>query len=511
MTALYELFVSPLSQSSFQRGLVGGGLVAIVAGVIGCYVILRRMSFLGDALAHAMLAGVTGGYLFMQIVFNQEAHAVAMLIGSLIAGFVTVGLIGFVSKASRIKEDTSIGIMYTGVFSFGALLASYFSDRIHIDLYHFVIGSVLGVTDSELWLMGLVTAIVLAVVILFSRQLQITSFDPVMAASLGISVIAFEYLLTACTSLVVVSGVPLVGVILVVGLLVTPAATAYLICDRLSRMQILAALFGVTSVVGGLYVSHWIGTIASGPAIVFWSTLQFLFVLFVAPRYGILADWQRRRSRVPQQLIEDIVGCLRKEGADRVALQTIYQHVEATPDKIRRGIKWLKREDFIDEHPDGFSFTDAGRRKARKLLRAHRLWETYLQHVGTPADQLHHRAHILEHLHDEETVDYLDDRLGHPLTDPHGSEIPEDFVHLVPGTVVKASLLREGHSGTIERIEHRLTGPPPTIGGHIRMGARKEEGKIWTMRLADGRWLELDHSAADSVYVRLDEHSETAT
>ncbi len=130
--------------------------------------------------------------------------------------------------------------------------------------------------------------------------------------------------------------------------------------------------------------------------------------------------------------------------------------------------------------------------------------------MGTPTEQLHEKAHHLEHLHDEQTVDYLDDKLGHPLTDPHGKSIPEDFVDLIPGTVVRASLLREGHCGTIERIEHKLTGPAITLGGHVIVGPRKDKGELWTLRLADGRWLELDHAAADSVFVRLDEHNKPA-
>src|SRR6185295_6528080 len=123
-------------------------------------------------------------------------------------------------------------------------------------------GMVLAVPDGQLWMMAIVASFVLAVVILFFRQLQITTFDPVMAASIGIPVIAMDYLLTTCTSLVVVGAVPVVGVVLVVGLLVAPAATAYLLCDRLSRMLVLSAFFGVTSVVAGLYISVWAGNLA---------------------------------------------------------------------------------------------------------------------------------------------------------------------------------------------------------------------------------------------------------
>ncbi len=501
---MLESIFEPLTQQVTQRALLGGSMVAIVCGVIGCYVILRRMAFLGDALSHAMLAGVTAGYLFMQVFFHRETHAGAMLIGSVLAGLFTVAAISFVARISRIKEDTAIGIMYTGVFAVGALLASHFSDRIHVDIFHFVIGSVFSVTDSELWMMGLVTSSVLAVAILFYRQLQVTSFDPVMASSIGISVIAFDYLLTACTSLVVVSAVPLVGVILVVGLLVTPAATAYLICDRLSRMQVLAAVFGVTAVVGGIGWANWVGTIAPGPAIVCFATLQFLLTLLLAPRYGILADWLRKRAMVPQRLVEDVLGCFRNDPHEAVPISTIHRFVDAKPEQIRRAIRWLDRCDWIETRGDALQLTAAGRVEASRLIRSHRLWETYLKHLGMPSDELHERAHVLEHLHDNETVDYLDDKLGHPLTDPHGSEIPEDLVQLIPGSVVKIALLREGHSGTINAIDGKLTGPQLTLGGHVVVGPRRENDEVWTIRLADGRWIELDHSAADSVLVQLD-------
>ncbi len=506
METLHNLLIEPILQPSNQRALLGGSLTAIVCGVVGCYVILRRMAFLGDALSHAMLAGVTAGYLVIQCIAGTQFPALAMLIGSMIAALVTVLMIGLVAKSSRIHQDTAIGVMYTGVFALGALLASYFNDLIHIDLYHFVVGSILTVSDSHLWLMGGVAAVVLSVIILFFRPLQITSFDPVMAASLGISVLMYEYLLTACTALVVVAGVPLVGVILVVGMLVTPAATAYLLSDRLSRMQWLAALFGVTSVVGGFYLSTWVGRIATGPTIVFFSTVQFLITLVLAPRYGLLAKWWKRRSAIPQETLEDVLGCLQRAAGDEVPLATLQQFVQAQPRQIQRALDWLEKRKFVTDSKGMYAFTKAGKREARRLLRSHRLWEAYLQQVGTPDNELHEKAHLMEHVHDEDTVDYLDARLGHPLIDPHGSEIPEDFVHLVPGEVVKAALLREGHCGTIERITNNLNGPPITIGGHIQVGPRKEDGKIWTIRLADGRWMELDQGAADSILIRLDDH-----
>lgn len=499
---LYTGLVQPLEDPAFQKAIIGGSLVAIVSGVIGCYIILRRMAFLGDALAHAMLAGVTVGYLITRFTIGPVANAPAMLLGSILAGLLMVVLVEFVSRVSRVKEDTAIGIMYTGIFAAGALLASYYSHLIHIDLYHFVIGMVLGVEDSELWMMAWVTVIILSIVLLFFRQLQITSFDPVMAASIGISVVFFDYLLTMCASLVVVSAVSLVGVVLVIGLLLTPAATAYLICDRLSRMQIMAAIFGVMGVIGGMYASAWIGEIASGPAIVAFTTVQFLVVLVIAPRYGLIADWWKRRLAVPQPLVEDLLGCLLRSSSDGLAFAEIHSHIRGSSEAIRSGLRWLQRQELIEVNDGKFGLTSSGEHEARRLLRAHRLWEAYLDHVGTPASELHAKAHALEHVHDESTIDYLDDKLGHPLTDPHGSEIPEDFIHLVPGQVVKASLLRAGHTGRIIAVRSSAA-IPLQEGESVRAGDRQQHGTIWTLIRATGEKIELDHDQADAIDVQL--------
>ena len=499
----YQLWIDPLNQPAFLKAMLAGSLVATVCGVIGCFVILRRMSFLGDALAHSMLAGVVAGYLFMQIFFDVEADAPAMIVGSLIAGFVTVAMIGFVSKTARIKEDTAIGIIYTGIFALGGMLASLFSHRIHIDLVHFFMGQVLAVSTVDLWTMALVTALVLGVVIVFFRQLQMTSFDPVMAASIGIPVVAMNYLLTTCTSLVVVSAVQVVGMVLVVGLLITPAASAYLLCDQLCWMLGVSACLGVSSVVGGLYLSEWIN-VAPGSAIVVFGTLQFLFILAIAPRYGMLASWRRRRAIIPQQVVEDILGCLRRSKDRPVPVTEIHEEVEGRAIHIQQAVRSLMKQNLLKSSPNGLSLTESGNREARRLMRAHRIWETYLQHLGTPAEELHVQADRLEHVNDEQAVDYLDNKLGHPLLDPHGSEIPEDFVDLVSGYEVKASLLREGYQATITRLDSLVDDFALESGMQISAGPRRDNGRVWTFIVEGGREIELGHQQADAVTVILD-------
>jgi len=506
MNSTYQWFVEIHQANPYLiKALLTGLLVTTVCSVIGCYIVLRRTSFLADALSHSMLAGVVAGYLVMKVLFNEEAHALGMLVGSIASGIFTVAVIGFVSRKSRVKDDAVIGVMYTGIFALGGVLASRFSEYVHVDVYHFVIGSILGVSDSDLRMMAVVTIVVLTFVILAFRQLQLISFDRVMAASIGVNVVLLDYMLTTCTAMVVVTGVQVVGIIQVVGLLIAPGATAYLLCDRLKNMIWVAILFGWSGFLVGYYLSEQLN-VSPGGMIVVVCTVQFLLVFLVAPRYGLLAGWQRRWRAIPQQLIEDILGAIMRSEDEQATIAEISQRIEYRVDRIRKAIQSLARQEMLLVDDDIISFTDEGRQQARRLLRAHRLWESYLQHLGVAEEELHDRAHVLEHVHDEDTVDYLDDKLGHPLFDPHGAEIPEDFVHLVPGEEVRVAILREDHRGEIVRVIGGNTGGLE-VGMQIIVGPREDNSQMWVITVIDQDSTQgvvrLNHAQADSVIVKL--------
>ncbi len=486
------------------RPLIVGTLVAIVCSVIGCFIVLRRMSFLADAIAHSMLAGVIAGYLLIKIVFGREAQLGAMLIGAILAGIVTVAMVGFVTRFSRVKQDTAIGIMYTGIFALGAFVISIrsFGQLIHIDIYHYIVGSVLSVPDEELWLLAIVASVVLSVVILFYRALQLTSFDPIMAASIGIPVLAVEYLLTACTSLVVVSGVQIAGVILVVALMITPAATAYLLSDRLDRMILLSIVIGVSGFWLGFLLATLVGA-SPGASVVVMMTVIFMVTLTLAPRYGLLADWLRRSSTVPQEVMEDVLGAVLRAKGKLVSISEVERQVNNPNSRIRRAIRQLTRRDLLETENGGVRLTDDGRTEAKRLVRAHRLWETYLERTGIPEPELHDKAHVLEHITDQATLDYLDDKLGHPERDPHGSLIPAEIDPADSERDLMVSLLRDGNRARIVRIESASDTIGLQAGEEIEMRPRSNGGKNWTLVTSAGQTIELTHEQADAVYVRL--------
>ncbi len=487
------------------RALVALTLAATVCAVVGCFIVLRRMAFLADALAHSMLAGVVVGYLLMKLAFGVEASSPGMLVGALLAGLATVGLIGFVTRVSRIKSDTATGIMYTGIFAFGGFLATYkpLSQHVQVDLYHFVVGSVLSVSDSDLRTLTVVTILVLGSITLFYRHLKLVAFDAVMAAALGIPVLAVDYLLTGCASLVVVWGVGIVGVVLVVALIVTPAATAYLLHDRLERMIVTAVVAGIASGWIGYALATWTRT-APGPAIVVVGTLQFLIVLVVSPRYGLIADRIRRSTRVSQVLLEDVLLHLLKSGRERMTAGDLGREFVGRAAVARRALLALEGAGRLERaERNAWRLTESGRAEAHRLVRAHRLWETYLERVGMPADSLHATAQRLEHVNDPAAVDYLDDKLGHPLLDPHGAEIP-----IVPGSHqvgrrMPASELRRGFVARVVGWSGEASGEPLPIGSEIRAGRRADDGRAWILHSSDGRRVSCDHETADRIEVEI--------
>lgn len=274
--------IEPFTFAFMQRGLAAGVLVGIGCAVLGAFVVLRGMAFVGDALAHTVLPGVV-------IAFLLGAN---LFVGALVAGVLTAVGIGWFSKDGQIEEDTAIGVMFSGLFALGiALLSRVQSYR---DLTHILFGNILGVSQLDLGITAAVTVLVLLVVWAFFKELVAASFDPGHATVIGLSPGLVRYGLLIMLALVVVSGIQTVGVVMVAALLVTPAATASLLTRRLPHMMGLAALLSVAAALVGLYASYY-ANIASGAAIVLTLTAFFVLVFLLAPGRGLL--WRHRQAR----------------------------------------------------------------------------------------------------------------------------------------------------------------------------------------------------------------------
>ena len=264
---MIEFFVAPFEFGFMQRAFVGGVLVGAICALVGTYVVLRGLAFVGDALAHAAFPGVVIAYLLKGNIY----------LGATIFALATALAIGLVSRRGRVSYDTAIGILFAGAFALGVLLMS----TIHgysVDLFSFLFGNVLGISERDLQLVGLLGAIVVLTIILFYKELLLLSFDPITAEAMGYPVQVLNYLLLGLIALTIVISIQAVGIILVVALLVTPSATAYLLTERFFRMMILGVVLAALAAVIGLYLSYYLN-VASGAAIVLVSTCLFFLVL----------------------------------------------------------------------------------------------------------------------------------------------------------------------------------------------------------------------------------------
>lgn len=267
---MLDFIFEPLQYAFMVRGLVAAILVGIVCAVMGTYVVLRGMAFFGDALAHAILPGIAVGYLV------GGGAREPLFWWALIAAVVSSLGIGAISRTTRIKEDTAIGIIFAGTFALGVALISTVQSYT-VDLAHFLFGDVLGVRNQDLWLIAVFGGFVLIVILAFYKEFMVLSFDPVLAATLRLPARFLEFLLLILIAITIVVSLQTVGVALMVAMLVTPTATAYLLTKRLPVMMLLSAIIAAVSGVIGLYTSYYLG-IASGSAIVLVCTLAFIIV-----------------------------------------------------------------------------------------------------------------------------------------------------------------------------------------------------------------------------------------
>ena len=272
-----DLLLEPLQLGFMQRGLVAAILVGVVCAVMGAFVVLRGLAFIGDAVSHAAFPGLVIAFLL----------GIPLYIGGAVAAVATALAIGWVARKGRLRFDTAVGVLFAGMFALGIALFSSIDDYV-ADLFSYLLGNVLGITTGDIVQVAVLGAIVLAIVFVFRKEFLYASFDPAGAAASGLPVQWLDYLLLALIGVTIVVSIQTVGIILVVAMLVTPAATAELLVDRFWDLVRVAIVVAVFAAVVGLYLSYYLN-IASGASIVLVETLCFAVALLVSPNVGSLS------------------------------------------------------------------------------------------------------------------------------------------------------------------------------------------------------------------------------
>jgi manganese/zinc/iron transport system permease protein len=422
--------------------IVTGMLSAMSCALLGNYLVLRRMSMMGDAISHAVLPGLAVAFLI-----SGSRDSLAMMLGAVMIGVLTAFLIQLLGKLSGLDRGASMGVIFTTLFAIGLILIRQAADHVDLDpgcvLYGAIELTPLDVYDwggFEIPRAAVTNAFMLmanlAFTLLFYKELKITSFDPALATTIGINADLMHYVLMTLVAATTIAAFESVGSILVIAMLIVPGAAAHLLTDRLAVMLavslVIAGLSAVLGHIGAIAIPGWFGlpdTSTAGMMAVAVGAI-FLCVFLFAPRHGLAGRTFTRMALSMRIIRDDILAFMYRfqelapAGSPPVTASDLESAVKAG-----RALKWVMRDlvrrRLVRKSAEGVVLTEQGSRMARNLVRSHRLWEVYLcDKLGFCMENVHYAAHQLEHVTDPGLQERLLEEAGHPMQDPHRRSIP---------------------------------------------------------------------------------------
>lgn len=437
--ALAPILDSLIPATGSGKAIMAAILLGAGCGLIGCFVVLRRVALMGDTLSHAVLPGVVAG-----LIYSPERSLTVIFSCAIAAGMLGAGLVRALMASTRLKSDAALGVVLATFFALGIMWQTR-NQQATAGVMNFLFGNVGSIDASDLRAMLVSTAVLAVTVLLLSRPLLLVSFDEGFSRGLGYPVrllnAVFYFLLTFS----VVVALQAVGIVLVSAMLITPAAAAYLLTDRFGKMLIFSVTLGVLSGVTGGVVSARVDNLPTGPVITLAATLVFIVAYLAAPRHGVMARLfrtARNRKRVRREnMLKAIYLIFETEGFahEEVSLLMLARKRGLTEDLVRKECNILHRHDLIEMSEDGLSLhlSRTGWKRAIEMVRNHRLWELYLTNEADYAeDHVHDDAEKIEHILDPGIVRQLERELDFPELDPHGKPIPHPSHLVSPSHVV---------------------------------------------------------------------------
>jgi manganese/zinc/iron transport system permease protein len=427
--------------------VLGATLLGLAAGTIGTFTLLRKRALMGDALSHATLPGIVLAFLIATLVGGDGKSLPVLLAGATISGVIGLGAVLFLREATRLKEDAALGIVLSVFFGAGVALLGVVQKMPAghaAGLDSFIYGKTASMLASDAWLIAATSAIVLAVSLVLFKEFRLLCFDEEFAASSGLATLVLDVAMLALVVLVTVIGLQAVGLILVIALLVIPAAAARFWTERMSSMAIIAAGIGAASAAVGATMSALFPNLPSGAMIVVVATLGFAISLVFGAQRGLVVRLGRHLglvSRIGRQnllrAMYELREAARPTGAGaseagaaddepRISFDQLLARRSWSPRELRRLISRASRENLVIALPDGeLKFTRRGLLEAARFVRQHRLWELYLiTHADIAPSHVDRDADAIEHVLAPEMIAELEALLGEtktraPMESPH--------------------------------------------------------------------------------------------
>jgi manganese/zinc/iron transport system permease protein len=408
---------------------LGTMFIGMSAAMVGSFAFLRKRSLIGDAIAHAILPGIAIAFMV-----TQSKSPYILMFGALISGWAAMLLIEAITKHSKLKPDTAIGLVLSVFFGVGILFLTHIQHSgagNQAGLDQFLFGKAASMTQDDLKAYSIVAGILLVVVFFLFKEFKLLSFNAEFAQISGLPVRNLQFVLSSITVLAIATGIQAVGVVLMAALIITPAAAARSWTENLVKLLFIAGFAGMLSGFVGSYISFTAPNMPTGPWIVMTLSAIAIVSLVFAPGRGLWSKMRRQRQNREKILTENILKAIyhlseRRDETfpviDEEALQQIRQFHN---DELTRGLRLLKKRYLLLQQSTGFRLSEEGLREAARVVRLHRLWEMYLtQRMRLKADHIHPNAETIEHIISPEIEEELLRELGYPDKDPHESPIP---------------------------------------------------------------------------------------
>lgn len=428
METLIEFF--SFKYPNIKYVVFGTILLSISSAVVGCFTFIKKKSLVGDVISHAVLPGICISFLA-----SGSKDPFLLIIGAFISGWIAIMVMDAIVQNTKIKEDAATGLSLSVFFGIGILLMTYIQhsgNAAQSGLDTFLFGKAAALVGKDLMAFSIIAVVVLVTVFLFYKEFKLISFDPQFAKVIGLPIKRLEMTLTSITVLAVVTGIQAVGVVLMAAMLITPAAAARFWTNRLSRMILLASIFGAFSGISGAYISYAAPSMPTGPWMVMILSIIALISFFFAPGRGIVIRQWRRFAIRRQLLEENLLKAFYRIGENsgdhfrKVAIDDIQLIRNFSPAQLVKGLRKLRVNGYVQRNNDTWFLTGEGFEKGKRITRLHRLWELYLtKYLRIAPDHVHEDADTIEHVITPELEARLEKLLEYPTSDPHLSEIPK--------------------------------------------------------------------------------------
>jgi manganese/zinc/iron transport system permease protein len=427
MNAIDSFFF--IQNPNFWLVSFGAVLLSISSSLVGTFTFLKKKSLVGDAIAHSVLPGIC-----LAFMLSGNKDPLWIIIGAFISGWISILSIDFITRNSKLKEDTAIGLILSVFFGFGIMLLvsiQHSGNPNQSGLGNFLFGNAAALIGKDLIVFSVLSLILIITLLFFYKEFKLMTFDRQFAHTIGLPLRTLEFILSTLTVLAIVVGIQAIGVVLMAAMLITPAASAKFWTDRLFIMLILSAVFASIASLAGSTISFLVPSMPTGPWIVVIISVIAMFSFFFAPDKGIVSKWWKKRINQNKILEENILKTFYLLGENNTnaamprSINDLNSRRSWKSQDLKVGLVRLKSQGYLKRKGDLWSLTKIGMSKGQRVVRLHRLWELYLtQYLKIAPDHVHEDAETIEHVITPELEKSIMEKLGFPELDPHQSKIP---------------------------------------------------------------------------------------